>query len=68
MPGASPFLDDPTDYVEMLRQRLSMTHQQMTAPLPPASANPYQEGSPHLCDDDSPRTHQQIHSSVEGPL
>ena len=33
------------DYVEVLRQRLSMTHQQMTAPPPPASANPYQEGS-----------------------
>ena len=42
---ASPSLDDPTDYVEMLRQRLSMTHQQMTAPPTPAAANPYQEGS-----------------------
>ena len=29
----------------MLRQRLFMTHQQMTAPPLPASANPYQEGS-----------------------
>ena len=42
---ASPSLDDPADYVEVLRQRLSMTHQQMTAPPPSASANPYQEGS-----------------------
>ena len=42
----SPFLDDPTEYVKMLKQRLSMTHQQMTALPPPASANPYQEGSP----------------------
>ena len=42
---ASPSLDDPVDYVEVLRQRLSMTHQQMTAPPPPVSANPYQEGS-----------------------
>ena len=42
---ASPSLDDPTDYVEMLRQRLSLTQQQMTAPPPPASANPHQEGS-----------------------
>ena len=42
---ASPSLDDPADYVEVLRQRLSMTHQQMTAPPPPTSANPYQEGS-----------------------
>ena len=42
---SSPALDDPTDYVEILRQCLSLTHQQMTAPLPPASANPHQEGS-----------------------
>ena len=42
---ASPSLDNPTDYVEVLRQRLSLTHQQMTAPPPPASANPHQEGS-----------------------
>ena len=42
---ASPSLDDPTDYVDVLKQRLSLTHQQMTAPPPPASANPYQEGS-----------------------
>ena len=42
---ASPSLNDPTDYVEMLKQRLSLTHQQMTVPPPPASANPHQEGS-----------------------
>ena len=36
----SPSLDDPTDYIEVLRQRLSLIHQQMTAPPPPASANP----------------------------
>ena len=43
---ASPSLDNPTDYVEVLRQRLSLTHQQMTAPLPPASGNPHQDDSP----------------------
>ena len=42
---ASPSLDDPTDYVEILRQRLSLTHQQMTEPSPPASTNPHQEES-----------------------
>ena len=42
---ASPSLDDPTDYVEMLKQRLSLTHQQKTAPPPPASANPHRERS-----------------------
>ena len=64
---ASPYLNDPADYVEVLRQRLSMTHQQMTAPPPPASANPYQEGS-HFRNDNSPRAHQQVDSSVERPL
>ena len=42
---ASPSFHDPTDYVEVLRQRLSLTHQQMTNPPPPAPANPHQEGS-----------------------
>ena len=42
---ASPSLENPTDYVEVLRQQLSLTHQQMTAPPPPASANLNQEGS-----------------------
>ena len=42
---ASPSVDDPTDYVEVLTQRLKLTHQQMASPSPPAVANPYQEGS-----------------------
>ena len=42
---ASPSLDDPTAYVEVLRQRLSLTHQQMAPPPAPAATNPYQEGS-----------------------
>ena len=42
---ASPSLDDPTEYVEVLRQRLSLTHQQMTSPPAPAVTNSYQEGS-----------------------
>ena len=42
---ASPSLNDPTAYVEVLRQRLSLTHQQMTPPPAPAATNPYQEGS-----------------------
>ena len=42
---ASPSLNDPASYVEVLRQRLSLTHQQMTPPPAPAATNPYQEGS-----------------------
>ena len=42
---ASPSLHDPTDYVEVLKRRLSLTHQQMTTPPYPAPANQHQEGS-----------------------
>ena len=42
---ASPSVDDLADYVEVITQRLQLTHQQMTSPSPPAAANPYQEGS-----------------------
>ena len=42
---ASPSLDDPAAYVEALKQRLSLTHQQMAPPPAPAATNPYREGS-----------------------
>ena len=42
---ASPSLDDPAAYVDELKQRLSMTHQQMAPTPAPASTNPYCEGS-----------------------
>ena len=41
----SPSVDDPADYVEVLTQRLKLTHQQMASPSLPAVANLYQEGS-----------------------
>ena len=42
---ASPAVDDPSDYVEAITQRLQLTHQQMASPSPPSVANPYQVGS-----------------------
>ena len=42
---ASPAIDDPSDYVEVITQRLRLTHQKMASPSPPTIANPYQEGS-----------------------
>ena len=42
---ASPSLDDPAAYIEVLKQRLSMTHQQMTPPPAPVATNPYHGGS-----------------------
>ena len=42
---ASPAVDDPSEYVEAITQRLQLTHQQMASPSPPPVANPYQVGS-----------------------
>ena len=42
---ASPAIDDPSEYVEAITQRLQLTHQQMASPPPPSVANLYQEGS-----------------------
>ena len=42
---ASPAVDDPSEYVEAITQRLQLTHQQMASPSPPSVANPYQEGN-----------------------
>ena len=41
----SPSPEDPASYVEAVRQRLMLTHQQMTPPPAPVATNPYHEGS-----------------------
>ena len=41
---ASPSTEDQVAYVEMVRQRLALTHQQMTLPPVPEASNPYHEG------------------------
>ena len=42
---ASPALEDPASYVEAVKKRLTLTHQQMTPPPAPVATNPYHEGS-----------------------
>ena len=42
---ASPSPEDPASYVEAVRQRLTLTHQQMTPPPAHVATNPYHEGS-----------------------
>ena len=42
---ASPSLEDPTSYMEAVKKRLTLTHQQMTPPPAPVAINPYREGS-----------------------
>ena len=41
---ASPSTEDPVAYVDMVRQRLALTHQQMAPPPAPVVSNPYHEG------------------------
>ena len=41
---ASPATEDPVAYVDMVRQRLALTHQQMTSPPAPEAHSPYHEG------------------------
>ena len=41
---ASPSTEDPVAYVEMVKQRLALTNQQMTLPPAPETSNPYHEG------------------------
>ena len=40
---ASPSTEDPVAYVDMVHQRLGLTHQQMTPPPAPVASNPYHE-------------------------
>ena len=42
---ASPSPEDPASYVEAVRQRLTLTHQQMTPPPAHVATNPYHEGN-----------------------
>ena len=41
----SPAAEDPAEYVETIRQRLQLTHQQMAIPPAAPTTNPYQIGS-----------------------
>ena len=42
---ASPTLEDPASYVEAVKKRLTLIHQQMTPPPAPVATNTYREGS-----------------------
>ena len=41
---SSPSLEDPAAYVDIVKKRLALTHQQMTPPPAPVAINPYHEG------------------------
>ena len=64
----SPSLDDPAAYVEALKQRLSLTHQQMAPPLAPAATNPYREGSLIFALTTPPERTNKLAPRWKGPL
>ena len=65
---ASPSLDDPAAYVEALKQRLSLTHQQMAPPPAPATTNPYREGSLIFALTTPPERSNKLAPRWEGPF
>ena len=65
---ASPSLNDLASYVEVLRQHLSLTHQQMTPPPAPAATNPYQEGSLIFVLTTSPERTNKLAPRWKGPF
>ena len=60
--------DDPSDYVEVITQRLQLTHQQMASPSPPTTANPYQEGSLIFAMTTPPEGANKLSSQWKGPI
>ena len=65
---ASPSLNDPASYVEVLRQHLSLTHQQMTPPTSSCGYQSISRGQPYFCLNQSSRKYQQAGSTAEGTL
>ena len=64
----SPAVDDPSDYVEAITQRLQLTHQQMASPSPPSVANPYQVGSLIYAMTTPPEQESKLSPSWKGPF
>ena len=65
---ASPAIDDPSNYVEVINQRLQLTHQQMASPSLPTIANPYQEGSLIFAMTTSPERANKLSPRWKGPF
>ena len=65
---AYPSVGDPTAYAEVLEQRLKLTHKQVAAPPPPATANPYQEGSLILAKTTPPERSSKLTPRWKGPF
>ena len=65
---ASPSLEDPTSFVEEVKKRLTLTHQQMTPPPAPVATNPYREGSLIFAMTTPPERTNKLASRWKGPF
>ena len=65
---ASPSTEDPVAYVDMVRQRLALTHQQMTPPPAPEAHNPYHEGDLIFVMTTPPERTSKLAPRWKGPL
>ena len=65
---ASPSLEDPASYVEAVKKRLLLTHQQMTPPPAPVATNPYHEGSLIFVMTTPPERSNKLASRWKGPF
>ena len=65
---ASPALEDPASYVEAVKKRLTLTHQQMTPPPAPVATNPYREGSLIFAMTTPPERSNKLAPWWKGPL
>ena len=65
---ASPYPEDPASYVEAVRQRLMLSHQQMTPPPAPVATNPYHEGSLNFVMTTPPERSNKLAPRWKGPF
>ena len=65
---ASPSLEDPASYVEAVKKRLTLTHQQMTPPPAPVATNPYREGSLIFAMTTPPERTNKLAATMEGTI
>ena len=65
---ASPSLEDPAAYVGIVKQRLALTHQQMTPPPAPVAINPYHEGDLIFMKTTPPERSSKLSPRWKGPF
>ena len=65
---ASPSLEDPAAYVGIVKQRLALTHQQMTPPPAPVAINQYHEGDLIFVMTTPPERYSKLAPRWKGPF